>query len=61
VAAASSQLIAREAGASVTFGELPLAAAALDLDVRFPIAAASSEAGLATVLAAQGPAAPRPE
>jgi len=50
---AAAQLIAREAGGAVAFGEIALAEAALDLDARYPIAAASSEAGLATVLAAQ--------
>jgi myo-inositol-1(or 4)-monophosphatase len=50
---AAAQLIAREAGAAVAFGELGLGGAALDLDARYPVAAASSEPGLATVLAAQ--------
>jgi myo-inositol-1(or 4)-monophosphatase len=50
---AAAQLIAREAGAAVAFGDLPLEEAALDLDARFQIAAASSEEGLATVLSAQ--------
>jgi myo-inositol-1(or 4)-monophosphatase len=51
---AAAQLIAREAEAAVAFGDLPLEGAALDLDARFQIAAASSEQGLATVLSAQG-------
>ncbi|HSK49542.1 MAG TPA: inositol monophosphatase family protein [Solirubrobacterales bacterium] len=50
---AAAQLIAREAGGAIAFGELPLDRVALDLDSRYPVAAASSEAGLATVLAAQ--------
>jgi myo-inositol-1(or 4)-monophosphatase len=50
---AAAQLIAREAGAALAFGDLPLDGAALDLDARFQIAAASSERGLATVLSAQ--------
>jgi myo-inositol-1(or 4)-monophosphatase len=50
---AAAQLIAREAGAAVAFGDLPLDGAALDLDARFQIAAACGERGLATVLAAQ--------
>jgi myo-inositol-1(or 4)-monophosphatase len=50
---AAAQLIAREAGAAVAFGELPLELAGLDLEARFQIAAASNEDGLATVLAAQ--------
>jgi myo-inositol-1(or 4)-monophosphatase len=53
---AAAQLIAREAGAALAFGELPLDEAGLDLDARFQIAAASSAEGLATVLAAQGAA-----
>jgi myo-inositol-1(or 4)-monophosphatase len=53
VDAAAAQLIAREAGGEVRFGELELAAAPLDLDARYPIAAARSAAGLATVRAAQ--------
>ena len=53
VDAAAAQLIVREAGGAVAFGELALAATPLDLDVRYPIAAARSEAALATVVAAQ--------
>jgi myo-inositol-1(or 4)-monophosphatase len=53
VDAAAAQLIAREAGGAVAFGELSLAQASLGLDVRYPIAAAAGERGLATVLAAQ--------
>ncbi|MFN8215442.1 MAG: inositol monophosphatase family protein [Solirubrobacterales bacterium] len=53
VDAAAAQLIVREAGGVVSFGDLELTAAALDLDARYPIAAASAAAGLATVAAAQ--------
>jgi len=53
VDAAAAQLIVREAGGAVAFGEGELAEALLDLDSRYPIAAASSEAGLATVRSAQ--------
>ncbi|HVY95545.1 MAG TPA: inositol monophosphatase family protein [Solirubrobacterales bacterium] len=53
VDAAAAQLIAREAGGEVAFGELPLAAAPLDLEARYPMAAANSPAALATVRAAQ--------
>jgi myo-inositol-1(or 4)-monophosphatase len=53
VDAAAAQLIVREAGGVVAFGEGELAEAILDLESRYPIAAASSEAGLATVRSAQ--------
>jgi myo-inositol-1(or 4)-monophosphatase len=53
VDAAAAQLIVREAGGSVAFGELGLQGAALGLDARFPIAAASGPHALATVRAAQ--------
>jgi myo-inositol-1(or 4)-monophosphatase len=53
VDAAAAQLIAREAGAAVAFGQLDLAAAPLDLEARYPIAAASGPRGLATVREAQ--------
>lgn len=53
VDAAAAQLIVREAGGAVAFGEGGLAAAPLDLEARYPMAAASSEEGLATVRAAQ--------
>ena len=53
VDAAAAQLIVREAGGAVAFGEGELTEALLDLDSRYPIAAASSEAGLATVRSAQ--------
>jgi myo-inositol-1(or 4)-monophosphatase len=54
VDAAAAQLFVREAGGAVAFGDLPLEDAPLDLEARYPIAAASGEAGLATVRAAQG-------
>ncbi|HET7120700.1 MAG TPA: inositol monophosphatase family protein [Solirubrobacterales bacterium] len=53
VDAAAAQLIVREAGGAVAFGDGDLAAAGLDLDSRYPVAAASSEEGLATVRSAQ--------
>jgi myo-inositol-1(or 4)-monophosphatase len=53
VDAAAAQLIAREAGGAVAFGALTLAEAGLDLDVRYPMAAARSDAALAIVRAAQ--------
>jgi len=59
VDAAASQLIVREAGGEVAFGETGLADAGLGLDQRFPVAAAGSPEGLATLLAAQRTGAPR--
>jgi myo-inositol-1(or 4)-monophosphatase len=53
VDAAAAQLIVREAGGAVAFGDLDLSEAALDLDARYPIAAASGAEALATVRAAQ--------
>lgn len=53
VDAAAAQLIVREAGGAVAFGDGDLSAAMLDLDSRYPMAAANSEEGLATVRAAQ--------
>lgn len=53
VDAAAAQLIVREAGGAVAFGSGELAEAMLDLDARYPVAAANGEAGLATVRAAQ--------
>jgi myo-inositol-1(or 4)-monophosphatase len=47
VDAAAAQLIAREAGGEVAFGDLSPASAALGLDARYPIAAAAGEQGLA--------------
>jgi myo-inositol-1(or 4)-monophosphatase len=53
VDAAAAQLIVREAGGAVAFGDLSLEDAALGLDARYPIAAACGETALATVRAAQ--------
>ncbi|HEX2391872.1 MAG TPA: inositol monophosphatase family protein [Solirubrobacterales bacterium] len=53
VDAAAAQLIVREAGGVVAFGELSLPEASLGLDARYPIAAARGEAALATVRSAQ--------
>jgi myo-inositol-1(or 4)-monophosphatase len=57
VDAAAAQLIVREAGGLVAFGELGLERAALDLEARYPIAAASGERGMEILLAAQQSAA----
>jgi myo-inositol-1(or 4)-monophosphatase len=46
---AAAQLIVREAGGALAFGELALAEADLGLDARYPIAVAAGEKGLATV------------
>ncbi len=56
VDAAAAQLIVREAGGAVAFGAGGLAGATLDLDARYPIAAACGDAALETVRAAQGAA-----
>jgi len=56
VDAAAAQLIVREAGGAVAFGDLALEGATLDLDARYPIAAACDAASLATVRAAQAAA-----
>lgn len=53
VDAAAAQLILREAGGAVAFGEGELSEAMLDLESRYPMAGASSENGLATVRSAQ--------
>ncbi|HEY6731592.1 MAG TPA: inositol monophosphatase family protein [Solirubrobacterales bacterium] len=53
VDAAAAQLIVREAGGAVAFGDGELAEAMLDLDARYPVAAANGDEGLATVRAAQ--------
>ena len=53
VDAAAAQLIVREAGGEVAFGDLPLSQAPLGLDARYPIAAAAGERGLAIAKAAQ--------
>jgi myo-inositol-1(or 4)-monophosphatase len=53
VDAAAAQLIVREAGGAVAFGGGELSEALLDLESRYPMAAASGENGLATVRTAQ--------
>jgi myo-inositol-1(or 4)-monophosphatase len=53
VDAAAAQLIVREAGGAVAFGDLALEEVALNLEARYPVAAACDAAGLATVRAAQ--------
>jgi myo-inositol-1(or 4)-monophosphatase len=53
VDAAAAQLIVREAGGAVAFGSGGPEQAMLDLDSRYPMAAANGEAGLAAVRAAQ--------
>lgn len=59
VDAAAAQLIVREAGGAVAFGELALGEADLGLDARYPIAAAAGELGLATIArAAERPESP---
>jgi len=50
---AAAQLIVREAGGAVAFGDGSPEEAGLDLDARYPIAAAASEAALATIRTAQ--------
>ncbi len=58
VDAAAAQLIVREAGGVAAFGDLALDEAPLDLDVRYPIAAACTDAALATARTAQVAAKP---
>jgi myo-inositol-1(or 4)-monophosphatase len=53
VDAAAAQLIVREAGGAVAFGDLSLAQAPLDLTARYPIAAACGAPALSTVSSAQ--------
>jgi myo-inositol-1(or 4)-monophosphatase len=53
VDAAAAQLIVREAGGLVSFGDLALEQAPLGLDARYPIAAAAGEQGLAIARSAQ--------
>jgi myo-inositol-1(or 4)-monophosphatase len=53
VDAAAAQLIVREAGGKVAFGDLPLAEADLGLDARYPIAAAADDAALGLIRTAQ--------
>jgi myo-inositol-1(or 4)-monophosphatase len=50
---AAAQLIIREAGGKVAFGDLSLAEAGLGLNARYPIAAAATDAGLGQIRAAQ--------
>ncbi len=49
VDAAAAQLIVREAGGAVAFGDLALDEADLGLDARYPIAAAADEQGRSTI------------
>jgi myo-inositol-1(or 4)-monophosphatase len=58
VDAAAAQLIVREAGGAVAFGDLTLEQAALDLAARYPVAAACAPAALAIVRGAQAAADP---
>jgi myo-inositol-1(or 4)-monophosphatase len=53
VDAAAAQLIAREAGGVVSFGERPLEEADLSLNARYPFAAAAGEQAMATISATQ--------
>src|ERR1700710_903135 len=53
VDAAAAQLIVREAGGLISFGDLALEQASLGLDARYPIAAAAGEQGLAIARSAQ--------
>jgi myo-inositol-1(or 4)-monophosphatase len=53
VDAAAAQLIVREAGGEVAFGEDELSGALLDLDSRYPMVAANSADGLEAMRAAQ--------
>jgi myo-inositol-1(or 4)-monophosphatase len=53
---AAAQLIVREAGGALAFGELTLGEAELGLDARYPIAAGAGKQGLATIRNAMGEA-----
>ena len=53
VDAAAAQLIVREAGGAVSFGDGPLDAVPLDLGARYPMTAARDDEALAAVRAAQ--------
>ena len=53
VDAAAAQLIVREAGGRIAFGELDLGDATLDLDARYAVAGALDDEGLATMLGIQ--------
>ena len=50
---AAAQLIVREAGGMVAFGDLSLEEASLGLDARYPIAAAADQPGLELIRGAQ--------
>ncbi|MGB7589108.1 MAG: inositol monophosphatase family protein [Solirubrobacterales bacterium] len=52
VDAAAAQLIVREAGGAIAFVGFDLTEATLDLETRYPIAAAAGESALATILTA---------
>ncbi len=54
VDAAAAQLIVREAGGMVAFGDLAPSEADLGLDARYPIAAAAGEGGLGVIRNASG-------
>jgi myo-inositol-1(or 4)-monophosphatase len=54
VDAAAAQLIVREAGGSIAFGDLKLSEADLGLDARYPIAAAAGGRGLELIRNASG-------
>jgi myo-inositol-1(or 4)-monophosphatase len=54
VDAAAAQLIVREAGGIVAFGDLALREAGLGLDARYPVAAAAGERGLGVIRNASG-------
>ncbi len=56
VDAAAAQLIVREAGGQIAFGDLALERADLGLEARYPIIAAAGERSLALVREAQGSA-----
>jgi myo-inositol-1(or 4)-monophosphatase len=53
VDAAAAQLVVREAGGAVSFGDGDLSEALLDLEARYPMAAGNSEDSLATMRSAQ--------
>jgi myo-inositol-1(or 4)-monophosphatase len=53
VDAAAAQLILRESGGSLAFGDVPLEQARLDLEDRFPIVGAADDTGLRTLLDAR--------
>ena len=58
VDAAAAQLIVREAGGRVAFGDLALEQAELGLEARYPIIAAAGDRSLALLREAQDPAKP---